>query len=66
MENTDNKVYGYCLKHKEKKELHNGKILTNKKGGRYIQGTCECGCKINKFLKKDTNIDIDLPNEKNE
>ena len=58
---TENKVYGYCLKCKDKKEIHNGKILTNKKGVKYIQSNCECGCKINKFLKNDTKIDVDLP-----
>ncbi len=63
MENTDNIVRAYCLKCKDKKELFNGRILTNKRGLKYIQGNCECGCKVNKFLKKDTKIDVDLPNE---
>ena len=62
---TENKVYAYCLKCKEKKELFNGKLLTNKKGNRYIQGTCQCGCKVNKFLSKNDKIDVDLPNENN-
>ena len=62
MDNID-KMYSYCLKCKSKKEMHNGKILTNKKGGKYIQSICECGTKMNKFLKKDTKIDVDLPNE---
>ena len=57
MENTDNKVYGYCLCCKDKKELHNGKILTNKKGGKYIQSNCSvCNNKINRFLKKDVDL----------
>ena len=66
MENNDNISRAYCLKCKEKKELHNGKLLTNKKGNKYIQGACECGCKINKFLSKNTKIDVDIPNENND
>ncbi len=65
MENNHNKVQGYCLKCKDKKELFNGKILTNKKGNKFIQGNCACGCKVNKFLKKDDKIDVDLPEDKN-
>ena len=61
--NTDNKMFSYCLKCKDKKVMNIGKVLTNKKGGKYIQSLCECGTKINKFLKKDTKIDVDLPNE---
>ena len=64
MENTENKLISYCLKCKVKKEINNGKILTNKKGNKYIQGNCDCGCKINKFLKKDTKIDVDIPDIK--
>ena len=64
MENTENKLISYCLKCKVKKEINTGKILTNKKGGKYIQGTCECGCKMNKFLKKDTKIDVNIPDIK--
>ena len=60
---TDNRIFGYCLKCKDKKELHKGKVLTNKKGGKYLQSNCECGCKINRFLKKDTIIDVNLPKE---
>ena len=66
MENSENKMYSYCLKCKQKKEMHNGKLLTNKKGGKYLQGTCECGTKMNTFLKKDTKIDVNLPEEKKE
>ena len=55
---------GYCLKCKSKKEIKECKILTNKKGGKYIQGTCECGTKINKFLSKNDKIDVDIPNDK--
>ena len=60
--NTENKMYSYCLICKDKKEMINGKVLTNKKSNKYLQGTCECGCKINKFLKKQVHskIDIDL------
>ncbi len=60
---TENKMYSYCLKCKDKKLMNNGKILTNKKGNKYLQGTCDCGCKMNKFLKKDTKIDVDLSKE---
>ncbi len=45
MDNTDNKMYCYCLKCKSKKEMHHGKLLTNKKGNKYIQGICECSCR---------------------
>ena len=61
---TENK--SYCLKCKEKKEMQNVKVLTNKKGNKYLQGTCDCGCKMNRFLKKDTRIDVDLIKENNE
>ena len=60
---SENKIYAYCLKHKEKKEMLNCKLLTNKKGNKYLQSICECGCKMNKFLSKDTKIDVDLPKE---
>jgi hypothetical protein len=63
MENTENINRAYCLKCKEKKEMHNCKLLTNKKGNEYLQSNCECGTKMNKFLKKDTQIDVDLPKE---
>ena len=53
MENINSKMHSYCLKCKDKKEILNGKILTNKKGGKYIQSNCSsCNNKINKFLKK--------------
>lgn len=44
----------YCLKCKSKKEMINGTIKTNKKNNKFIQGECkDCGCKMNRFLKKD-------------
>ncbi len=64
MDNIDNKIEAYCLKCKTKKEMLNGKLLTNKKGGKYLQGTCDCGCKMNKFLSKNDKIDINIPNDK--
>ena len=64
MENTDNILKAYCLKCKDKKEIINGKIMTNKKGNKYLQSNCSvCNNKINKFLKKDTKIDVDLSKE---
>ena len=34
--------------------LHRQTIKTNKKGLRYLSGNCiDCGCKMNRFLKKD-------------
>ena len=47
----------YCLKCKSKKEIKNGKLLTNKKGNRYIQGTCDCGARINRILKKEAKLE---------
>jgi hypothetical protein len=64
MDNIDNKIEAYCLKCKDKKEMLNGKLLTNKKGGKYLQGTCDCGCKMNKFLSKNDKIDINIPYDK--
>ncbi len=44
----------YCLKCKSKKEMINPTIKTNIKGNKYISGNCkDCGCKMNRFLKKD-------------
>jgi hypothetical protein len=48
---------GYCLKCKSKKEIKGGKVLTNKKGNRYIQGNCDCGARINRILKKETKLE---------
>lgn len=48
----------YCLKCKNKKEMKNPTIKTNKKGNRYLSGNCvDCNCKMNKFLKKDSKIE---------
>jgi len=55
MENNVN--FGYCLKCKSKKEINGGKVLTDKKGYRYIQGTCDCGARINRILKKETKLE---------
>ena len=54
----------YCIKCKKKVEFSNGTVKTNKRGGRYIQGNCNvCYTKVNQFLKKDTKIDVDLPED---
>ncbi len=56
MESQNN--FGYCLKCKSKKEIKGGKLLTNKKGNKYIQGSCDsCGSKINRILKKDSKLE---------
>ena len=45
----------YCVKCKKKVEYSNGSIKTNKRGGKYIQASCNiCNTKVNQFLKKDT------------
>ena len=44
----------YCLKCKKKCNIQNEVIKKNKKGVNYISGNCnDCGCKINKFIKKN-------------
>ena len=66
--NNDNSNYnfGFCLKCKSKKEIKDGKLLTNKKGNKYIQGNCDsCKSRINRILKKDTKLEPvgDVKNE---
>ncbi len=42
----------YCVKCKAKREMNEGKIVTNEKGRRMAKGVCpECGTKMTKFLK---------------
>jgi len=42
----------YCVKCKAKREMKEGKIVTNEKGRRMAKGICpECGTKMTKFLK---------------
>jgi hypothetical protein len=58
MENQNQINQAYCLKCKSKKEIKGGKLLTNKKGNKYIQGNCDsCGSKINRILKKETKLE---------
>ena len=61
----DNTIY--CIKCKSKKEFNNETIKTNKRGVRYISGNCkDCGCKCNRFLKKDTKLEPVGENKKDE
>ncbi len=54
----DNNYSSYCLKCKNKKEMINGQIKVNKKGNKYIQAQCkDCGCKMNRFIKKDSKLE---------
>ncbi len=42
----------YCVKCKAKREMKEGKIVTNEKGRRMAKGVCpEWGTKMTKFLK---------------
>ena len=49
----------YCLKCKNKKEMTNVQLKTNKKGVKYLQSNCkDCNCKMNKFISSNTKIDV--------
>ena len=54
-----NKNLSYCLKCKDKKEMNNVQLKTNKRGIKYLQGNCkDCNCKTNCFIKNDSKIDV--------
>ena len=51
-------IFSYCLKCKDKKEMVNCELKTNKRGCKYIQASYkDCGGKINKMVKKDFTIE---------
>ena len=44
----------YCLKCKLKREMKDGEIKKTVNSRNYLSGLCiVCGCKMNKFLKKE-------------
>ena len=45
---------GYCLKQKATKEMKDVEIKKTNNNRSYMSGICvECGCKMNKFIKKE-------------
>ncbi len=50
----ENKNFAYCLKQKSVKEMKDAIINKTTNNRRYMSGICiDCGCKMNKFLKKE-------------
>ena len=50
---NEEKIIGYCMRCKEKREMENVKVGTNSKGAKYAQGTCKnCSTKMFKILPR--------------